>query len=304
MDTMQQGLRDFIAAQSHMARQHELGEIDHRIPAEQFPGTYGEMARSVNELVDSHIDLNYRMAEVIKHYAVGDFSVEMPALPGKKAQLAEVCSEAKHNLVGMQEQILQLSEAAARGDFSVRGDADRFENAYRDMVTKLNQLMEVCDSSLSDVARVLSAIAKGDLTETIVTDYAGTFGQLKRDSNLTVEQLLSIVSKIQQASEAINAAASEIMAGNSDLSRRTEDQAAGRGFLQRGMEELTATVLQNAESAHQANQLAMRASDVALKGHCRQPSRLHYALDRAELKEIFDIISVMEVLPSRPKSSR
>jgi two-component system chemotaxis sensor kinase CheA len=48
-------------------------------------------------------------------------------------------------------------------------------------------------------------------------DYAGTFGQLKDDTNTTVERLREVVGQIKEASESINTAAQEIAAGNSDL---------------------------------------------------------------------------------------
>ena len=39
---------------------------------------------------------------------------------------------------------------------------------------------------------MFSALAKGDLTETIVNEYSGTFGRLKDDANTTVEQLTAL----------------------------------------------------------------------------------------------------------------
>ncbi|MGY1411268.1 MULTISPECIES: methyl-accepting chemotaxis protein, partial [unclassified Luteimonas] len=75
-----------------------------------------------------------------------------------------------------------------------------------------------------------------------------------------------IVGQIRQGSDAINASASEIAAGNDDLSRRTEQQAASLEETASSMEELTSTVRQNADNARQANQLAIGAVDVASQG--------------------------------------
>ena len=295
MKTMQSGLQKFVAAQGEMAKQHDMGEIDHRLAAAEFPGTYGEMAKAVNQLVGSHIEVKFKMADVIKRYAVGDFSVDMPALPGKKAQLSEACAQAKRNLGGMQEQIVTLSGAAARGDFSVRGEADLFQNAFHDMIALLNQLMEVCDGSLSDVARVLAAVAQGNLTEKVVHEYTGTFGQLKNDANLTVEQLNRIVAEIREATEAMNSAAKEIASGNRDLSARTEEQAASLEETASSMEELTATVKQNSENAKAANQLAIGASEAAAKGGevVGEVVATMSAITRAR-KTIADIIGVID----------
>ncbi len=56
------------------------------------------------------------------------------------------------------------------------------------------------------------------------------------------------------------------MAGNADLSTRTEEQAAALQQTAASMEQLASTVKQNADNARQANQLAASASDVAQRG--------------------------------------
>ncbi|WP_238345971.1 methyl-accepting chemotaxis protein, partial [Luteimonas saliphila] len=85
-------------------------------------------------------------------------------------------------------------------------------------------------------------------------------------ANRTVDRLADIVGQIRTGSDAINSAASEIAAGNDDLSRRTEQQAASLEETASSMEELTSTVRQNADNARQANQLAIGAVDVASQG--------------------------------------
>jgi len=89
---------------------------------------------------------------------------------------------------------------------------------------------------------------------------------MRDDADTTVTQLTDIVGRIQQATDSINLAAGEIASGNSDLSRRTEQQAASLEETAASMEELTSTVRQNADHAVQANQLAAGAANVAEQG--------------------------------------
>ncbi len=217
------------------------------------------MAERVNALAQSHITIQMRLADVMKYYAVGDFSVDMESLPGEKMVITQACAEAKRNLVAMRDQIAALSAAAARGDFSRRGDTTLFEHAYLEMVTSLNLLMETADVGLGEVVRVLGALAKGDLTERITNGYQGTFGKQKDDSNMTVDRLTEIVSQIKKSTESINVASGQIASGNTDLSQRTEEQAASLEETAASMEEITTTVKQNADNAQQANQLAAGA---------------------------------------------
>ncbi|MGC8020860.1 methyl-accepting chemotaxis protein, partial [Salmonella enterica] len=62
------------------------------------------------------------------------------------------------------------------------------------------------------------------------------------------EQLTTIVRGIQTSGESISVAAGEIATGNTDLSQRTEQQAASLEETASSMEELTSTVRQNSDN--------------------------------------------------------
>jgi len=197
MQGVRQTLQRFVDAERQIAREHERGDIDFKIDSDSFSGVYKEMADAVNDLVAEQVALAMMMRDVIERYAVGDFSVNLPQLPGKKRMLTEAINMARQNLIAMQEQIVCLVGAAARGDFSVRGDETSFQNAFRDMVRHLNHLMETADSGLGEVASVLAAVAEGNLTVQMRGDYEGTFANLKRDINTTVEALATLIHQIE-----------------------------------------------------------------------------------------------------------
>nr|WP_308418414.1 methyl-accepting chemotaxis protein [Iodobacter ciconiae] len=159
----------------------------------------------------------------------------------------------------------------------------------------MNQLMASNEKGLADVVRVLGALARGDLSETINDDYKGTLGQLKDDCNLTGERLSEIVMQIKDSVGLINTASQEIAAGNNNLSSRTEQQAASLEETASSMEELTGTVKQNAENARQANQLAIGASDIAVKGGGVVEQVVSTMSEiNSSAKKIVDIISVID----------
>lgn len=168
--------------------------------------------------------------------------------------------------VAVEKEVGDIVSAAADGDFTRRIAIEGKEGFFLSLAERINQLMHTSNVGLNEVARVLGALAEGDLTQTVEGDFKGTFGKLKDDANTTVEQLTRIITQIKLATDTINTASSEIAAGNLDLSRRTEQQAASLEETASSMEELTSTVKQNAENAKQANQLAIGATDVAGKG--------------------------------------
>ncbi|HNM21392.1 MAG TPA: methyl-accepting chemotaxis protein [Rhodocyclaceae bacterium] len=168
--------------------------------------------------------------------------------------------------VAVEEEVADIVAGAANGDFSRRIAASGKAGFFLTLANDINRLLETSQRGLEDIAKVLGAVAEGDLTQTIAADYAGTFGQLKDDANLTVTRLQDIVGQIKGATEAINTAAKEIASGNQDLSSRTEEQASSLEETASSMEQLTSTVKQNADNARQANELAGTAQEVAVRG--------------------------------------
>ena len=83
---------------------------------------------------------------------------------------------------------------------------------------------------------------------------------------LSLDGMRSTVERAHVGIDAITAAAQEIAAGNSDLSARTESQAANLVETVGTVDRLSSTVKQNAKDAHTAQQLVLAASTVAVKG--------------------------------------
>ncbi len=295
MQRMQNQLKSVIAAQLDMAREHDEGQISYRMDASRFPGDFGRMVGGVNALVAQHIAVKMKAVDVMRHYARGDLSVDMDRLPGEKAVITDAMDGTKASLSAINAEIKRLASAAAAGDFSQRGDAERFEYDFRDMIGSLNALMHSTEDNLGHLSRLLQAIAQGDLTARMDGDFHGVFARMRDDGNSSIDQLAAIVTRIQASSGSISLAATEIATGNNDLSRRTEQQAANLEETAASMEELTSTVRQNAEHARQADQLARGAATVAAQGGevVGQVVNTMTSIEQSS-QRIADIISVID----------
>ncbi|AWH25275.1 methyl-accepting chemotaxis protein [Stenotrophomonas sp. YAU14D1_LEIMI4_1] len=287
-------LRRFSEQTQLMAQMHAGPDISHRIP-EDFPGVYGQLAGGINTVIFEHLDAIRDAIDVLNQYAAGNLTEDARRLPGTRAFLHEAMDAAKSSLLAINTQIQQLASAAAAGDFSQRGDADRFAHDFRAMIDNLNTMMQVADGNLGQLSTLLQAIAEGDLTARMDGQFNGVFARMRDDANTTVAQLTQIVGQIQASTSSITLAAGEIASGNSDLSRRTEQQAANLEETAASMEELTSTVRQNAEHARQANQLAIGAHGVASQGGevVGQVVTTMSAIE-ASSKKIAEIISVID----------
>jgi len=295
MAEMQQQLNAVREAQRVLAEQHGAGMLDQRIDASRFAGDFARMAEEVNAVVDGHVRAQRRMAEVMGFYAEGDFNHDMDRLPGQQAAISQAMDTVKTRLGEINAAITELAGSAARGEFKTRGDAAHFQHDFRRMVEGLNTLMSTADTQLTGISVLLRALADGDLTQRMRGEAQGVFAQIRDDANRMVDQLRSIIGEISASSETVRSAAGEIAAGNSDLSSRTEQQAAALEETAASMEELTSTVRGNAENARSANQLAIGAGDVAERGgHVVRQVVDTMGQINAQSRKIEDIIGVID----------
>ncbi len=224
----------------------------HRNPAHQK-----QMLSTLKSTHRTQIELAGRTFSLIANPIVGERGNHL----GSVVEWADRTME-----VAVEREVAEIVDAAANGDFKRRVGLEGKHGFFKQLAEGINRIMAISSEGLGEVERVLRALSQGDLTQKIDKDFAGTFGQLKDDSNQTVAKLKEIVSGIKESAEAIKLASSEIAIGNTDLSQRTEEQASSLEETASSMEELTSTVKHNADNAHQANELARGASDIAKRG--------------------------------------
>ena len=148
---------------------------------------------------------------------------------------------------------------------------------------------------LARAVEVAETVAAGDLSVDIRVESRDETGQLMQALKNMNESLAKVVGEVRTGTETIATASGQIASGNQDLSSRTEHQASSLQQTAASMEELTSTVKQNADNARQANQLAVSASEVAVKGG----SVVSQVVDtmgsiNASSKKIVDIIGVID----------
>ncbi len=201
---------------------------------------------------------------------VGDASFVLIANPVINAEGERLGSVVEWSNItrelAVQEEVAEIVTGAMAGDFTQRIGLEDKHGFMRQLSEHINTLLQTTSLAIEDLGEMMAALAKGDLSRRIEKDYAGSFQQLKLDSNVMADQLTDIVNKISSSTTLVTSASSEIADGSADLSERTEQQAANLEETAASMEELAATVRQNSENAQQANQLAANARKVAEKG--------------------------------------
>lgn len=166
---------------------------------------------------------------------------------------------------------------------------------YATDVTQMVTTRTENENGVNEAMMVLTGVAEGNLTQKMELEYLGTFAEIKKAVNSTVDRLYDMVKQIIEAAQSVNSAASEIASGSTDLSQRTEEQASSLEETAASMEEITGTVKQNSQNATTANDLSNKANSVASDGG-RVVGEAVVAMSSIEKssQKISDIIGVID----------
>ena len=148
---------------------------------------------------------------------------------------------------------------------------------------------------INEAVAVAEKVAAGDLGSRIEASSNDETGRLLAALKAMNESLVRIVGTVRNSSDSIATGSAQIASGNADLSQRTEEQASALEETAASMEQLGSTVKTNADNARQANQLALGASTVAIKGGevVGQVVQTMKGINDSS-KKIADIISVID----------
>ncbi len=187
----------------------------------------------------------------------------MPAMIAMMTALQEVVAEAR-----------RLSLATVQGRLEQRGEIEKFEGKYQEIILGLNQVMEAVDAPLAEVAAVLHQMAQGDLVQQVDGAYQGEYDQVKTALNHTIDRFNQILAEINQAARQVTAATRQVSDGSQALSAGATAQASTLEELSAAMAEVAAQTRDNAQRAQESNQLAGQTRDSAREGNAQMQAML------------------------------
>ncbi|MDP9900949.1 CHASE3 domain-containing protein, partial [Variovorax ginsengisoli] len=117
----------------------------------------------------------------------------------------------------------EVMQRVAVGDFKVQVDTRPGDTTS--MLFTVKQTVQAAGDSINDVVRVMSAMAQGDLTQSIDKPYEGSFGEMKDYVNATVTKLSMVVVEVNGGAESIASASEEVSATAQSLSQASSEQA-------------------------------------------------------------------------------
>jgi methyl-accepting chemotaxis protein len=205
-----------------------------------------------------------KVTQVCKKVSAGDFEARIINVEGSGdiVELQHAINDLIDNCDSYVRESAASLDAVAHGRFYRRILLQGMHGSFRSAAVTINKAIEASKTSeearrsaaklqvdmVAALARGLGQLAQGDLTCRI-GDIPPGFEQVRDDFNRAMDQLERTLQGVTNRSAAMNAGSREIATASSDLSRRTEQQAANLEKTASALNELTATVKRTAEGA-------------------------------------------------------
>jgi HAMP domain-containing protein/signal transduction histidine kinase/CheY-like chemotaxis protein len=140
----------------------------------------------------------------------GDFTARLPVdLPGMDGKIADAFNEVVELNQHMAEELERLSRVVGKeGKLSQRARVGDVTGSWKDAIESVNTLIGDLVYPVSETSRVIGAVAKGDLSQTMATEIegrplAGEFLRTARTVNTMVEQLGSFAAEVTRVAREV-----------------------------------------------------------------------------------------------------
>ncbi len=100
------------------------------------------------------------------------------------------------------QETVQLSRLAVDGKLSMRGNAEKFQGGYREIVEGVNGTLDAVIGPLKVAAEHMHRISKGEIPGKITETYRGDFNTIKNNLNTCIDAVNALVSDTVMLAEA------------------------------------------------------------------------------------------------------
>jgi methyl-accepting chemotaxis protein len=183
---------------------------------------------------------------------------------GRNVTLRVTESRALERAVQESREVIQAVLSGARDPrIAIQGKSGNLQL----LAEGINELIGNVSTTVAETVQLVRRAVDGDLTSRMQVDNKlGEFKALAASVNSLIQAMMGVVTSLTNTCRAVQVGAEEISLGNRDLSKRTDEQASSLIETASSMKRMTSTVKSNADSAAQANQLAVAAREEAERG--------------------------------------
>lgn len=163
---------------------------------DHYQGDYKQLQEAIKDVTKELIFIQNTAVDLAK----GDVGqLEHLKRIGKKSEHDKLVPAFEHMMESIKnliEETTLIANAASSGQLSVRGNKDKFEGGYADVIVAIHALLDAVEKPIDEVKKVMSSISDYELSERIHGDYKGDFKVLADAVNTTSTQIEDIIGKI------------------------------------------------------------------------------------------------------------
>ncbi len=183
---------------NEMAENHEKGEIDWRISEKNYPGMFMMVARSVNQMVDSHLKTTAKAMACVSEIVDGDFEADIEKLPGKKVFINDAINGMRDSIKSVNNEVMELTRYAVAGDLAQKINVTKYKGDWAKLMDGLNNVLGAVAAPLREATDALVMMSNGQLDVSVRTDYHGDYAVMMDALNKTVKAVSSYIEEINK----------------------------------------------------------------------------------------------------------
>ena len=141
IEQVRSNIKTFIADMQHMSKEHDLGETDAEMDTSKFAGAYAQMATYVNTMVGAHVSEKVQIIDMMRALGDGNFAIELPQYPGKKAEINKNLDRLKGKLQGIVDSVKWVTDEHEKGNIDMSLHAHLFKGGFSELATAVNTIV-------------------------------------------------------------------------------------------------------------------------------------------------------------------
>lgn len=163
-------------------------------------------------------------------------------------------------------EINKLIHDSKDGLLDNRGNSEKFNGSYKDLIIGFNDVMDALILPIQDGAGVLAAMGTGDFTVRVTNEYKGQHRKITDSINTLGDSLGAVLREVSEAVEATASATTQISSSTEEMASGVQEQSAQSQEVAAAVDEMTKTILQTTGNASNTADVAKNAGLSAKDG--------------------------------------
>jgi len=206
INTMVDTLRSFAAEVTRVAKEVGTeGKLGGQADVKGVSGTWKDLTDNVNAMA-SNLTVQLRdVSKVSTAIANGDLGQKITVdAKGEILQIKEVINKMVDQLSSFASEVTRVAkEVGTEGKLGGQAEVKGVSGTWKDLTDNVNQLAGNLTSQVRNIAKVTTAVAKGDLSQKITVDAKGEIFELKNTINVMVDQLNSFAAEVTRVAKEV-----------------------------------------------------------------------------------------------------